>query len=63
MVLRHRWPCPVHIGGKGTEAREDDMLTPHNSEVIDQDRRRILGTAAMGVAIAGTISLFHADMA
>ena len=39
------------------------MLTPHNSEVIDQDRRRILGTAAMGVAIAGTISLFHADMA
>ena len=39
------------------------MLTPDKSEVIDQDRRRILGTAAMGVAIAGTISLFHADMA
>ena len=39
------------------------MLTPHNSEVIDQDRRRILGSAAMGVAIAGTTSLFHAGMA
>ena len=39
------------------------MLTPHNSEVIDQDRRRILGTAAMGMAVAGTISLFHAGVA
>ena len=39
------------------------MLTPHNSEVIDQDRRRILGSAAMGMAVAGTISLFHAGMA
>ena len=39
------------------------MLTPHNSEVIDQDRRQILGTAAMGMAVAGTISLFHAGVA
>ena len=39
------------------------MLTPHNSEAIDQDRRRLLGSAAMGLAIAGTISLFHAGIA
>jgi pimeloyl-ACP methyl ester carboxylesterase len=39
------------------------MLTPQNSEAIDQDRRRLLGSAAMAVAIAGTISLFHAGIA
>src|SRR5215218_2523666 len=39
------------------------MLTPHNSEAIDQDRRQLLGSAAMGLAIAGTISLFHAGIA
>jgi len=39
------------------------MLTPDKSEVIDQDRRRILGTAAMAVAVAGTMSLFHAGAA
>jgi thiol-disulfide isomerase/thioredoxin len=39
------------------------MLTPDKSEVINHDRRRFLGTAAVGVAVAGTISFFHAGMA
>ena len=34
------------------------MLASLNSEAIDQDRRRLLSSAAMGVAVAGTISLF-----
>ncbi len=39
------------------------MRVSDNSKVIDQDRRRILGNAAMGVAIAGKIILFPAAVA
>jgi pimeloyl-ACP methyl ester carboxylesterase len=34
------------------------MLTSHNSEAIDQHRRRLLSSAAIGIAVAATISLF-----
>jgi pimeloyl-ACP methyl ester carboxylesterase len=34
------------------------MLMSHTSEVIDQDRRALLTSAAMGIAIAGAASLF-----
>ncbi|MFK4485102.1 epoxide hydrolase family protein [Bradyrhizobium sp. USDA 336] len=34
------------------------MDRPHVYEVIDQDRRALLGGAAMGIAIAGTAGLF-----
>jgi pimeloyl-ACP methyl ester carboxylesterase len=42
------------------------MPTSHNSEIVDQDRRRLLSNAAMAIAVAGTASLFplnraHAD--
>jgi len=43
------------------EAMERKMNTLH--EVIDQDRRRLLSTAAMGLAAAGTISMFPSDPA
>ena len=38
------------------------MHRPQVSEVIDQDRRALLGSAVMGIAIAGTagLSLFIA---
>src|SRR4051794_9171119 len=36
------------------------MLTSHNSEAIDQDRRRLLSSAAMGMAVAAPISLLPA---
>ena len=36
------------------------MPTRSASEVIDQDRRRLLSTAAMGIAAAGVASLFPA---
>jgi pimeloyl-ACP methyl ester carboxylesterase len=36
------------------------MRTRSASEVIDQDRRRLLSTAAMGIAAAGVASLFPA---
>jgi pimeloyl-ACP methyl ester carboxylesterase len=34
-----------------------------HSEVIDHDRRRLLGNTAMAVAVAGTLSLFPLDLA
>jgi pimeloyl-ACP methyl ester carboxylesterase len=42
------------------------MPTSHNSEIVDQDRRRLLSKAAMAIAVVGTASLFplnraHAD--
>ncbi len=37
------------------------MRTQQGSEVIDQDRRRLLGTAAMGLAAAGAASLLPAN--
>jgi hypothetical protein len=36
------------------------MPTRSASEVIDQDRRRLLSTAAMGIAAAGVASIFPA---
>ena len=33
------------------------MDTNRTTEAINQDRRRLLGTAAMGVVVAGTASL------
>src|SRR6188472_1337012 len=36
------------------------MQTRSASEFIDQDRRRLLSTAAMGIAAAGVASLFPA---
>ena len=36
------------------------MPTRSASEVIDQDRRQLLSTAAMGIAAAGVASLFPA---
>jgi pimeloyl-ACP methyl ester carboxylesterase len=34
------------------------MSTSHNSEVIDRDRRLLLRSAAMGIVVVGTASLF-----
>lgn len=34
------------------------MRGPQVSEFIDQDRRALLGSVAMGIAIAGTAGLF-----
>ena len=39
------------------------MDTIRTSEAIDQDRRRLLATAAMGVAIAGTANLLPSQLA
>lgn len=39
------------------------MNQSQNSEVIDQARRQLLGTAAMGVAVAGTASLLPTGLA
>src|SRR5262245_57934725 len=39
------------------------MLTRSNTETIDLDRRRLLGTAALSVAMAGTASLLPANPA
>ncbi len=38
------------------------MNTSETPEVIDQDRRRLLGTAAMGIAIAGGASLLPSQL-
>src|SRR3954451_8097768 len=57
--MRRRW-CPATSGGEAAEAEEDSMLTSHNSEAIDQDRRRLLSNAAIGITVAGTTSLFPA---
>jgi hypothetical protein len=37
------------------------MRTQSSSEVINQDRRLLLGTAAMSIAVAGATSLLSAD--
>jgi hypothetical protein len=34
------------------------MVASHNSEVINQDRHRLLSSAATGIAVAGIVSLF-----
>jgi pimeloyl-ACP methyl ester carboxylesterase len=39
------------------------MITTVTSEVIDQDRRRLLGMAAMGIAVAGAASLIPSRLA
>ena len=39
------------------------MDTSRTAEVIDQDRRRILGTATMGIAVAGAASLLPSQLA
>ena len=39
------------------------MQTTRTSEAIDQDRRRLLGTAAVGIAAAGAASLLPTQMA
>ncbi len=39
------------------------MDTTRTSEAIDQDRRRLLGTAAVGIAAAGAASLLPSQMA
>ena len=39
------------------------MTTSKATESIDQDRRRLLGTAAMGIAVAATASLLPARLA
>ena len=39
------------------------MVASHNSEVIDQDRRRLLSNAATGIAVAGIVSLFPPGLA
>jgi pimeloyl-ACP methyl ester carboxylesterase len=47
-------------------AREEAMTsmdTSRTAEVIDQDRRRILGTATMGIAVAGAASLLPSQLA
>jgi pimeloyl-ACP methyl ester carboxylesterase len=47
-------------------AREEAMTsmdTSRTAEVIDQDRRRILGTAAMGIAVGGAASLLPSQLA
>ena len=38
------------------------MHTRKATEAIDQDRRRLLGTAAMGIAVAGTASLLPSQL-
>ena len=38
------------------------MNTSETPEVIDQDRRRLLGTAAMGIAVAGGASLLPSQL-
>ena len=38
------------------------MDTIKTSETIDQDRRRLLGTAAMGIAVAGAASLLPSKL-
>ena len=37
--------------------------TSGTTEAIDQDRRRLLGTATMGIAVAGAASLLPAQLA
>src|SRR5271166_4768020 len=47
-------------------AREEAMASmdmSRTAEVIDQDRRRILGTATMGIAVAGAASLLPSQLA
>jgi pimeloyl-ACP methyl ester carboxylesterase len=47
-------------------AREEAMTsmdTSRTAEIIDQDRRRILGTATMGIAAAGAASLLPSQLA
>src|SRR5271167_3704242 len=47
-------------------AREEAMTsmdTSRTAEVIDQDRRRLLGTATMGIAVAGAASLLPSQLA
>ena len=39
------------------------MNTSKATEAIDQDRRRLLGTATMGIAVASAASLFPSQMA
>src|SRR3989440_2277959 len=45
------------------QAAEIIMGTRRDSEVINQDRRQLLSTAALGIAAAGTASLFPAYQA
>src|SRR5258706_8337930 len=60
--------CPPAAGSRPSpgsvtrfnERRRFTMPTRSASEVIDQDRRRLLSTAAMGIAAAGVASLFPA---
>ena len=39
------------------------MDTSRNTEIIDQDRRRLLGAATMGMAVAGAASLLPSQLA
>jgi hypothetical protein len=39
------------------------MHTSRNFDVVDQDRRRLLGTAAMGIAVTAAAGLFPAGLA
>ena len=39
------------------------MDTTKTTEAIDQERRRLLGTAVMGIAVAGTASLLPSQLA
>ena len=39
------------------------MTRSKATEAIDHDRRRLLGTAAMGIAVAGAASLFPSRLA
>jgi hypothetical protein len=39
------------------------MDTSRTTEAIDQDRRRLLGTAMMGIAVAGAASLLPSQLA
>lgn len=39
------------------------MNTSKATEAIDQDRRRLLGTATMGIAVASAASLLPSQMA
>ena len=39
------------------------MDTSRNTETIDQDRRRLLGAATMGMAVAGAASLLPSQLA
>src|SRR5262245_7141804 len=52
-----------HRLGQTHEAREIMMRTRLGPEIVNQDRRRFLSTAAMGIAAAGAGSLFPANPA